>query len=154
MTKQSPTSDRFWETKSLKDMTQPEWEALCDGCGQCCMAKLIDDDTDELHYTTVACRLFDTSSCRCSDYENRQALVDDCVRLTPDNVGELAWLPQTCAYRLIHEGKPLFDWHPHISGTPSSVIEAGISVFGKVTAMEQDIAHEGEYLDHLVEPID
>ena len=80
--------------------------------------------------------------------------VEDCIKLTPDNVGQLAWLPRTCAYRLIHEGKPLFDWHPLISGDPNSVLSAGVSVFGKITAMEQDLAHEGEYLDHLVEPIE
>lgn len=141
----------FWERKSLHQMTQVEWESLCDGCGKCCMSKLIDDDTEEIHYTTVACRLFDATACRCTDYENRQAQVPDCVRLTPDNVLELAWLPKTCAYRLIGEGKPLYDWHPLISGDPMSVHEAGISVFGRVTAFEQDMAHEGEYLDHLVE---
>ncbi|MEM1377325.1 MAG: YcgN family cysteine cluster protein [Pseudomonadota bacterium] len=145
---------RYWESKTLTDMSQEEWEALCDGCGRCCMAKLIDDDTDELHYTTVACRLFNMQSCQCSDYENRQSKVDDCVKLTPENVGELTWLPQTCAYRLIHEGKPLYDWHPLISGDPSTVIASGASMFGKVTATEQDIAHDGEYLDHLVEPVD
>lgn len=141
----------FWARKSLHQMTQAEWESLCDGCGKCCMSKLIDDDTEEIYYTTVACRLFDAAACRCTDYENRQAQVPDCVRLTPDNVLELAWLPKTCAYRLIGEGKPLHDWHPLISGDPMSVHEAGISVFGRVTAFEQDMAHEGEYLDHLVE---
>ncbi|MEO1746175.1 MAG: YcgN family cysteine cluster protein [Pseudomonadota bacterium] len=143
---------RYWETKSLGEMSEAEWEALCDGCGQCCMAKLIDDDTDDLHYTTVACRLLNADTCRCADYANRHDHVDDCVKLTPDNVGTLAWLPQTCAYRLLNEGKPLFDWHPLISGDPGSVIASGMSVFGRVTAHEQDMAHEGEYLDHLVEP--
>ncbi|MEL6919519.1 MAG: YcgN family cysteine cluster protein [Pseudomonadota bacterium] len=154
MKKRSLAETRFWETKSLKQMSRQEWEALCDGCGKCCMAKLIDDDTDELHYTTVACRLFDTASCRCSDYQDRQSKVDDCIKLTPDNVGEITWLPDTCGYKLIETGKPLYDWHPLISGDPSTVIAAGVSVFGKVTAMEQDIAHDGEYLDHLVEPSD
>lgn len=141
----------FWETKSLAEMTAAEWESLCDGCGKCCMAKLIDEDTDEIHYTTVACRLFDAAACRCTDYDNRSAQVPDCVRLTPGNVGQLSWLPSTCAYRLIDEGKQLFDWHPLISGDPMSVHEAGISVFGRVTAREQDMTHDGEYLDHLVD---
>ncbi|MEQ8400534.1 MAG: YcgN family cysteine cluster protein [Roseitalea porphyridii] len=141
----------FWETKTLAEMTAGEWESLCDGCGKCCMSKLIDEDTEEIHYTTVACRLFDAASCRCSDYENRQARVPDCVRLTPDNVGRLAWLPSTCAYRLIDDGKPLFDWHPLVSGDPMSVHEAGVSVFGRITAREQHMAHDGEYLDHLVD---
>lgn len=141
----------FWETKPLAEMSAAEWESLCDGCGKCCMSKLIDEDTDEILYTTVACRLFDAASCRCTDYENRQEKVADCVRLTPDNVGEIAWLPGTCAYRLVAEGRPLYDWHPLISGDPMSVHEAGVSVFGRVTAREQDMAHDGEYLDHLVD---
>ncbi|MBO6639407.1 MAG: YcgN family cysteine cluster protein [Roseitalea sp.] len=132
-------------------MTEREWESLCDGCGKCCMSKLIDEDTDEILYTTVACRLFDAASCRCADYENRQEKVADCVRLTPDNVGQIAWLPGTCAYRLVAEGRPLYDWHPLVSGDPMSVHGAGISVFGRVTAREQDMAHDGEYLDHLVD---
>jgi len=141
----------FWETKPLAEMTAQEWESLCDGCGKCCMSKLIDEDTDEILYTTVACRLFDAASCRCTDYENRQQKVSDCVRLTPDNVGQISWLPGTCAYRLVAEGRPLYDWHPLVSGDPMSVHEAGMSVFGRVTAREQDMAHDGEYLDHLVD---
>lgn len=154
MSRQSQIEPRFWETKSLQQMSRAEWEALCDGCGQCCMAKLIDDDTEEIHYTSVACRLFDAQTCRCGDYENRQSRVDDCVKLTPENVSQIAWLPKTCAYRLINEGKQLYDWHPLVSGRPSSVLEAGVSVFGKISAMEQDISHDGEYLDHLVEPLE
>lgn len=146
-----PAAQRpFWETKSLAEMTAREWESLCDGCGKCCMSKLIDEETDEIHHTTVACRLFDAATCRCSDYANRQDEVVDCVRLTPDNVRELAWLPKTCAYRLVDEGKPLHDWHPLVSGDPMSVHEAGMSVLGRVTAHEQDMAHDGDYLDHLV----
>ncbi|WP_018689363.1 YcgN family cysteine cluster protein [Ahrensia kielensis] len=141
----------YWEEKTLAEMTAGEWEALCDGCGKCCMSKLIDDDTDEIYYTTVACRLFDADSCRCSDYENRQQKVSDCVKLTPQNVGEIAWLPTTCAYRLLNEGKPLFDWHPLISGDASSVHKADISMQRAVTAFEQDMTHDGEYLEHLVD---
>lgn len=141
----------FWETKSLDEMSQSQWESLCDGCGKCCMAKLIDDDTDELHFTAVACQLFDPETCRCVDYENRQAKVSDCVKLTPENVGEIAWLPATCAYRLLHEGKPLYDWHPLVSGAAESVHRARISMQNRVTAFEQDMAHDGEYLNHLVE---
>lgn len=145
------TEAPFWETTKLGDMTSAQWESLCDGCGKCCMAKLIDDDTEELIYTTVACRLFDANTCRCSNYEKRQDFVSDCVRLTPDNIGTIAWLPQTCAYLLIHEGKPLFDWHPLISGDPLSVVEAGESMFGRVTAHEEDMSHDGEYLEHLAD---
>lgn len=141
----------YWEEKTLAEMTAGEWEALCDGCGKCCMSKLIDDDTDEIYYTTVACRLFDADSCRCSDYENRQQKVSDCVKLTPQNVGEIAWLPTTCAYRLLNENKPLFDWHPLISGDANSVHKADISMQRAVTAFEQDMTHDGEYLEHLVD---
>ncbi len=115
------------------------------------MAKIIDDDTDELHFTTVACRLFDPETCRCADYESRQSKVADCVRLTPANIGEIAWLPESCAYRLIFEGKPLFDWHPLVSGDPNSVHMASKSMLGRVTAFEQDIEHDGQYLDHLAD---
>jgi len=143
--------DRFWESVALEEMSAAEWEALCDGCGKCCMSKLIDDDTDEIYYTTVACELFDEGSCRCVDYANRQARVPDCVQLTPENVRTIPWLPKTCAYRLVAEGRPLYAWHPLISGDPGSVHEASMSMRGRVTAHEQDMAHEGEYLDHLVE---
>ncbi|KPB01171.1 YcgN family cysteine cluster protein [Ahrensia marina] len=141
----------FWEEKTLAEMTAGEWESLCDGCGKCCMSKLIDDDTDEIYYTTVACRLFDPVTCRCADYENRQKKVSDCVKLTPENVGEIAWLPATCAYRLLNEGKPLFDWHPLISGDPESVHKADISMRGAVSAFEHHMTHDGEYLEHLVD---
>lgn len=141
----------FWETKSLSQMTKAEWESLCDGCGKCCLSKLIDDDTDAIIYTSVACRLFDADTCRCSDYANRQQKVSDCVQLTPDNVGEIPWLPKTCAYRLLAEGKPLYDWHPLISGDPMSVHDAGVSVLGRVTANERDMTHDGQYLDHLID---
>ena len=144
-------SGRFWETVPLVGMTAGQWESLCDGCGKCCMTKLIDDDTDELYFTTVACRLFDAGACRCTDYANRQSKVPDCVRLTPENVKTIPWLPSTCAYRLVAEGRPLYDWHPLVSGDPASVQNASMSMHGRVTAFEQDMAHEGEYLDHLVE---
>jgi uncharacterized protein len=147
----SAIRDRFWETVPLEEMSAAEWEALCDGCGKCCMSKLIDDDTDEVLYTTVACRLFDAETCRCADYANRFKKVPDCVQLTPENVGTIPWLPKTCAYRLLVEGWPLYEWHPLISGDPQSVHEAHASMRGKVTAFEQDMAHDWEYLDHLVE---
>lgn len=153
--KQKPTTvgrnALFWETKTLAEMSPAEWESLCDGCGKCCMSKLIDDDTDELYFTSVACQLFDARRCRCTDYQNRQAIVEDCVQLTPDNVGTIAWLPRTCAYRLLAEGKPLFDWHPLISGNRKSVHKASMSMRGRVTAHEQNMDHEGEYLDHMIE---
>lgn len=144
-------ANHYWETTALEDMTQQQWEALCDGCGKCCMSKLVDEDTDDIYFTTVACRLFDAESCRCMDYPNRQQKVSDCVQLTPANVREIAWLPQTCAYRLVAEGRPLYDWHPLLSGTPDSVHDASVSMRDRVTAHEQDMNSDEQYLEHLVE---
>lgn len=141
----------FWKTKLLAQMTPAEWESLCDGCGKCCMSKLIDDDTEETHFTTVACDLFDAGTCRCTDYANRAERMPDCVQLDAANVPTITWLPKTCAYRLVAEGRDLPQWHPLISGDPQSVARAGQSMTGRVTAHERDMEHLGEYLDHLVE---
>ena len=129
----------FLETKTLAEMSQSEWESLCDGCGKCCLSKLEDEDTGEIHWTSVACRLFDSGACKCRDYPNRTKKVHDCVQLTPDNVGTISWLPSTCGYRLVNEGRDLYDWHPLISGSAKTVHEAGVSVRGKVTAFEDDL---------------
>jgi uncharacterized protein len=140
----------FWKTKSLADMNASEWESLCDGCGKCCMSKLEDEDTGEIVWTSVACRLFDSGACSCRDYANRTRKVHDCVQLTPDNVGTITWLPKTCAYRLIDEGKDLYDWHPLVSGDKASVHTAGVSVQGKVTAFEDDLSGVDDYFLHLL----
>lgn len=118
----------FWTEKSLADLSEQEWESLCDGCGKCCLIRLEDEDTGDIHTTDVHCKLFDSASCRCSNYPDRKAHVPDCVKLTPDTLAELTWLPMTCAYRLVYEGKPLFDWHPLVSGEADSVHKAGMSV--------------------------
>jgi uncharacterized cysteine cluster protein YcgN (CxxCxxCC family) len=144
-------SEPFWKTKSLAEMSRSEWESLCDGCGKCCLAKLEDEDTGQIHWTSVACRLFDEKSCRCGDYKNRQKKVDDCVRLTPRNVGTIKWLPGTCAYRLLAEGKDLQSWHHLVSGSHETVHEAGISMRGRVTALETDLTDTDRYFDHLME---
>ncbi len=119
----------FWERVPLDEMTSEEWEALCDGCGRCCLLKLEDEDTGDVHYTNVTCRLFDADTCRCGNYALRRQLVKGCVLLTPENIEDAAdWMPVSCAYRRLHEGRGLADWHPLISGTPDSVRTAGITV--------------------------
>ena len=118
----------FWRSKGLDEMTQGEWESLCDGCAQCCLIKLEDEDTLELFHTKIACKLLDIGACRCGDYENRHERVPDCISFTPESIPELSWLPKTCAYRLVGEGKDLFWWHPLVSGDPNTVHEAGVSI--------------------------
>ncbi len=122
------TVQPFWKTKTLAEMTPEEWESLCDGCGRCCLIKLEDEDTGDIAVTRLACKLLDLGTCRCSKYEIRHAYVPDCVVLTPKDIEEMRWLPETCAYRLIHEGDDLRWWHPLVSGTPDTIHEAGISV--------------------------
>ncbi|MCP4827106.1 MAG: YcgN family cysteine cluster protein [Shimia sp.] len=120
---------RFWEKKPLTSLNDKEWEALCDGCGKCCLNKLEDEDTGEVALTRVACRLLDDETCRCTQYDIRHQFVPECIVMTPQNIHEHAyWLPQTCAYRLLWEKKPLYDWHPLNSGTPDTVHDAGVSV--------------------------
>jgi uncharacterized protein len=126
----------FWKRKKLKEMSREEWESLCDGCARCCLVKLEDEDTGRIHFTSAACKLLDGKTCRCTDYRNRNRRVPDCVRLTPENVGTLSWLPHTCAYRLLAEGKDLAWWHPLVSGRAETVREAGISVAGRTRSEE------------------
>ena len=121
----------FWKTKTLAQMNEREWESLCDGCGKCCVISLEDADTGEIYLTDVSCKLFDTNACRCSDYANRKKIVPDCVKLTPKNVPKLDWLPRTCAYRLVAEGRDLYWWHPLVSGDPETVHIAKASVRDK-----------------------
>jgi uncharacterized cysteine cluster protein YcgN (CxxCxxCC family) len=132
----------FWRRKKLSEMTRAEWESLCDGCGRCCLNKLIDEDTGETVFTDVGCRLLDARTCRCTDYAHRQARVKDCVRLTPRNVKRLTWLPPTCAYRIVANGGDLAWWHPLKSGRKETVHEAGVSVRGRVAASEKDVPDE------------
>jgi uncharacterized cysteine cluster protein YcgN (CxxCxxCC family) len=129
----------FWRTKSLEQMTRTEWESLCDGCGRCCLNKLEDIDTGATHFTDVGCKLLDDESCRCKDYARRKAKVPDCVKLTARNVRRIVWLPPTCAYRLVAEGRDLYWWHPLVSGDPEMVHAAGVSVRGRVKASELDV---------------
>ncbi len=141
---------RFWERRPLAALTRAEWESLCDGCGRCCVIKFEDEDTGRVHYTDVACRLFDGQTCRCGNYALRTELVPGCVVLTPKSLPEAArWLPRTCAYRLLHERKPLPDWHPLNSGDPESVHRAGISLRGQAVP-EYEVA-EDDLEDHIVD---
>lgn len=139
--------DQFW-TLPLTALNRAEWEALCDGCGQCCLHKAEDEDSGEIYPTNVACKLLDLKSCRCSDYAHRKAQVPDCVRLTPRLAATLTWLPETCAYRLRAEDRSLPDWHHLISGDPESVHRAGISVRGK--AIPEAMA--GPIEQHIILP--
>ena len=139
----------FWRKKTLEQMSTEEWEALCDGCGKCCLLKLEDEDTGKVHYTDVACRLFDDATCRCGNYPLRRTLVPQCVVLDPETVREtVGWMPRTCAYRLVADGYDLYAWHPLISGDPESVHKAGISVQGW-TVPEYEVEEE-DLLDHVV----
>ena len=141
---------RYWETVPLERMTRPEWEALCDGCGKCCLNKIEDEDTGEVALTRVACRLFDDITCRCAQYEIRHRFVPECIVLSPENLDRnLYWMPETCAYKLLYLGKPLFGWHPLISGTPETVHDAGVSMRQRtVPEFEVD---EDDWEDHLIE---
>jgi uncharacterized protein len=143
---------RFWQTIALEDLNPVEWEALCDGCGKCCLLKLEDEDSGEVSYTSVACRLFDDTTCRCGNYPLRRQLVRTCVVLTPDGLEQIIdWMPATCAYRLRAEGKPLADWHPLVSGDPDSVHAAGISVRNRTIA-EYDV-DEDDLENFIVEGV-
>jgi uncharacterized protein len=141
---------RFWEDRPLEALDRGQWEALCDGCGKCCLHKLEDDETGELFPTNVACRLLDRRTAQCSDYKHRRAYVPDCIRLTPEKLLTIDWLPETCAYVRRAEGKALPDWHYLITGDRDSIHRAGASVKG--WTISEDDAGELEY--HVLDPED
>ena len=136
-------------------MSPQEWESLCDGCGRCCLVKLEDEDTGEIHATGVACRLFDARTCRCTDYKHRHRRVKDCIRLDADSVASLSWLPASCAYRRIADGRGLAWWHPLVSGDPATVAAAGASIAGQVVN-ERDVDPDllGNFIRDWPEPVD
>ena len=138
----------FWREKSLAEMDSREWESLCDGCARCCMIKLEDEDTSEVHYTSLVCDLLDLDACRCTRYPQRHELVPDCIEFDADLAETLNWLPDTCAYRRLAEGLDLADWHPLVSGRRETVHEAGISVRGKV--VPQSSVPEDEHTEHVI----
>ena len=138
-------TERFWETKALEEMSQAEWESLCDGCGKCCLHKLQDADSGELFYTNVACRLLNLNTARCSRYAARAEL-PDCIQLTPEKLHQCDWLPHTCAYRLLAEGRTLPAWHPLLAGDGQAMHRTGLSVRGWAIS-EQQVC---ELEDHLI----
>ncbi|HEY0236087.1 MAG TPA: YcgN family cysteine cluster protein [Afipia sp.] len=146
----STQSESFWKTKTLEEMSDGEWESLCDGCARCCLEKLEDEDTGKIYFTHISCKLLDEGSCGCKDYPNRSDKVPDCVRLTPENVRTLNWLPPSCGYKLVAEGRDLYWWHPLISGDPNTVHEAGVSVRGRVWGTEDEI-EPADLEDHIVQ---
>lgn len=140
----------YWRTTPLSDMTRLEWEALCDGCGRCCLLKLEDEDTGQVAYTDVHCRLFDPDTCRCGNYAHRKRLVPGCVQLTPETIDASApWMPETCAYRRLHEGRDLPDWHPLVTGDPGSPRKAGVAMH-KSSVPEWEV-DEDDLEDHIIE---
>lgn len=140
------TDAPFWETTSLERMTPQQWESLCDGCGLCCVIRFEDEDTGEVIPTKVHCKLFDSGACVCSDYANRKVHVPDCIQLTPGNIEALEWMPLSCAYRRLHEGRGLAWWHPLVSGDPETVHTVGVSVRGQ-TVSELTLAEPEDALD-------
>jgi hypothetical protein len=140
--------NRFWETTALSDMSEEQWESLCDGCARCCLHKLEDAESGEVFYTAVRCGYLEESSCRCSDYPRRSQLMPNCLDLRREDIEALHWLPATCAYRLLFEGKPLYHWHPLISGSTASVHEAGISIRGR--AVSDEFVHPDGYDEHII----
>ncbi|HZJ93377.1 MAG TPA: YcgN family cysteine cluster protein [Thiopseudomonas sp.] len=138
----------FWKRKTLAELDQEEWESLCDGCGLCCLQKLADEDDDSVYYTNVACQLLDLDTARCSNYPDRKSYVADCIQLTPGTAETFKWLPTTCAYRLVSEGKDLFVWHHLVCGNTDAVHTEGISQLGRM-ASELDVPEE-EWENHLI----
>jgi uncharacterized cysteine cluster protein YcgN (CxxCxxCC family) len=149
MTSKTPSnlSPKFWKKRSLNRLTKNEWEALCDGCAKCCLHRLEDEESGEVYISNIVCRYLNEEECRCSDYENRSVNVPDCVSVTPELLQDPYWLPSTCAYRLLAEGKELPDWHPLVSGTQESVETSGNSIKGRVICETE--ADDPEF--HLVQ---
>ena len=139
----------FWKTKRLDQMSEAEWESLCDGCAKCCLLKLEEEDTGEIAYTRLHCKLLDSETCRCADYADRKKHVPDCVKLTPAQVDEIKWMPHTCAYRLVHEGRDLPDWHHLVCGDRSRIHTAGHSIMGRT--LPEDVVLEEDQIDWIID---
>lgn len=139
----------FWLITPLHGLTRPQWESLCDGCGRCCLEKLENRKTGRVFYTCVSCYLLDITSCRCTDYAHRRRLVPNCIRLTPDNIKRIKWLPKTCAYRIIANRGDLPWWHPLVSGDPQTVHAAGVSV--QTLAISESTVDQDRMEDYIIE---
>jgi len=165
MTEKNEQELPFWQTKSLSEMTRPEWESLCDGCAKCCLNKFIDDEhTDEesellptdhinegehIYYSNIACHLLNEKSCQCSKYEQRTTLVPDCVRLTQENIDAVFFMPPSCTYRRLQEGRGMPSWHPLLhKGKKSAMHKAGMSVRGKIVK-DNEVSLDS-FEDHIV----
>ncbi len=140
--------EKFWESLSLQQMSSAQWEALCDGCGKCCLLKLEDEDNAEVYYTNVSCKLLDLDTCRCKDYAKRKERVPHCLVLSAENIKQFPWLPATCAYRLVFEGKDLPTWHHLVSGANDSVLSSGNAVRGR--AVTEEFVHPDEVEDQII----
>ena len=150
MNKPDQKRPKFWEKYALEDMTKSEWEAVCDGCGKCCLIKLEDPDTAQVEYTNVACKLFDEASCQCSQYEIRKSIVPSCVFLAPETIEKASyWLPDSCGYKLLHQGYELPLWHPLLTGSREAMHEAGASMINR-TIPEYEVDEE-DLEDYIVE---
>lgn len=143
------TTDRFWETTPLRDMSKSQWESLCDGCGKCCCIRLEDEDDGKVYVTNLSCKLLCTQKAQCSDYANRKSIVPDCVQITPKKAETLHWMPKTCAYRLIAHGAPLPQYHHLISGSRQTIHDVGMSVAGAV--MSEDAVADGEQYKYITQ---
>ncbi len=140
--------NEFWKEKSLKEMTHEEWESLCDGCGKCCLQKLQDEETGQIYYTQLSCHLMDNDTARCTDYQNRLVRVPSCIKLTRERITEFEWLPFSCAYRRVYEGRGLADWHYLVCGDRNAVHRAGVSVAGRVIHNEGVLEEDWE--EHII----
>lgn len=139
----------WWKQKTLAEMNRPEWESLCDHCAKCCLNKLEDDSDGTVYYTDIACDLLNAETCQCGDYANRETLVPDCLRLTMDNLDDLYWMPPSCAYRLLHEGNDLPEWHHLVTGDQNSIHRAGESIAGRF--VYNKLVNEQDWEEHIVE---
>jgi len=142
----------FWETKSLEKMSRDEWESLCDGCGRCCLHKLQNDFTEEIYYTQIVCNLIDQNTCQCTRYDERSELVPTCVTMKPEDARNLTWMPNTCAYKLLADDKPLPEWHPLITGNRDAMVAANITITGRVYS--EDEVPEKDWQDYIIEKLD